>query len=135
MSRSEKVCIVVGFDPPVMSSVPEDSPPPPPLHVYSRRQPRENPLQNTTTHPIILPKTDFLPVTDLPLESIFKTPSPFLQRLNLLQVFPPKRLLSINPLISQSSPATVFRLKDILPETSFVRPKMPNPFPSKIEIF
>ena len=43
VSPSEQVHIPVVFDPPVMSSVREDSPSPPPLQVYRRRQSSHRP--------------------------------------------------------------------------------------------
>jgi len=82
----------------------------------------KNPFQNTTTRLVIIPKTDFLPIAYLPIETIFKTPSPTLQRPNLLQVLPPKRLFNIIPLIIQSSPTSVLGFKDILPQATLIRP-------------
>jgi len=56
MSPSKQVHILVVFDPPVMSSVPGDSPPPPPLQVYSRRQSSHCPQDDSlVSNPLSLP--------------------------------------------------------------------------------
>ena len=64
-------------------------------------------------------KNDILPITNLPKESILKILSPPLQIPNLLQIIPPKRILPIFPL-SRTSLTTIFRFKNLFPQTALV---------------
>ena len=51
LSPSEQVHIPVVFDPPLVSSVPEDSPPPPLLQVYIRHQSSHRPQDDSLLVP------------------------------------------------------------------------------------
>ena len=99
-----------------------------------RKQSREDSLQRTTIQPAVLPKRNFPSITNFPLKNIFKTPSPTLQSPHLLQIFPPKKAPTIFPILSKTSPTSIFRFKNLLSQTTLIRPSLQIHFPSKAKL-
>ena len=67
---SGQVHILVVFDPSVMSSVPEDSPPPPPLQVYNRHQSSHCPHDDSLLMPDRPSLMASIVELDIPIASI-----------------------------------------------------------------
>ena len=130
--RHRLLLVEEGSTPDKMPSLDTVSPQPKLIHLCifgraRREQSREYSLQRPATQPTILPKRNNLSIPNFPLKTVFKTSSPSFRSPHLLQIFPPKGAPTDISILSQASPTTIFRNKNLFPQSSLIRTQPPNP--------